>query len=642
MLLAVETQQMAVRKKDPSHGELAPRVYCARAAGIGRREATVMTAILSPLRTLARGSLVVLAAVLPFELLDTFPLGPLALSSVELFLYAAIGLGAASIAADALAARAAGATADTGPGAAPRWRAFAARYGGAAAWTIALLTSAAFASAHRGAAIKFALRSTGGVALYFVAARLLRAPGAALRLALGLAAGAVVAALLMAAELHLPGAGTALLPFHRVTFHVFGLLRASGPFQYPNIAAMYLEAALPVLLAAGAALRVQRVTGGRDARGFRAATAAAALLVAWAVTLTASRAGLLTAIVVLVAAAAWGGARGTGLRRPAAAALAGLVVVATAGSAAGSLSAVRLQYWRDELWYRSTITPTAALPSTLRPDADADVELELANTGARPWPASGPDRVNLAYHWKDRATGRTVVFDGRRTALPHDVPPGGRVTVRASVHTLREPGRYLLQFDMVHEHVTWFSERGDAGLAVAVDTVRPGETLVRAAYETPPPEPPAVEPSAEAGTTGAARALLWRAAFAAFRDHPLLGVGPDNFRRVYGTYAGVLRTDERMHANNLYLETLATLGLLGAGAFVLLVANLVGAARRAYRRHGRDGPEAVLAAGLAVALAAFVVHGAFDYFLEFTPTYGLAWLLAGTLTALADGGAAVK
>ena len=70
--------------------------------------------------------------------------------------------------------------------------------------------------------------------------------------------GAVVAASLMWAELHLPGAAAALAPFHVQSFDVFGLPRASGPFQYPNIAAMYLEAALPVVLAAGAAFDARR------------------------------------------------------------------------------------------------------------------------------------------------------------------------------------------------------------------------------------------------------------------------------------------------------------------------------------------------------------------------------------------------
>ena len=45
----------------------------------------------------------------------------------------------------------------------------------------------------------------------------------------------------------------------------------------------------------------------------------------------------------------------------------------------------------------------------------------------------------------------------------------------------------------------------------------------------------------------------------------------------------------------------------------------------------------VLAIGLWAALLAFFVHGAVDYFMEFTPTYGLFWLIAGLLVGLLAG-----
>src|SRR6185503_21239861 len=100
---------------------------------------------------------------------------------------------------------------------------------------------------------------------YVAAANMLRAPAAALTTTLAMTIGAVVAASLMWAELHLPGAAAALRPFHPATFDVFGLPRASGPFQYPNIAAMYLEAALPMALATGAAFAIARAGRARTA-----------------------------------------------------------------------------------------------------------------------------------------------------------------------------------------------------------------------------------------------------------------------------------------------------------------------------------------------------------------------------------------
>ena len=53
-------------------------------------------------------------------------------------------------------------------------------------------------------------------------------------------------------------------------------------------------------------------------------------------------------------------------------------------------------------------------------------------------------------------------------------------------------------------------------------------------------------------------------------DHPLVGVGPDNFEVHYQEYSEAIGTDprpEQRGAHNLYLESLAETGLLGATAF---------------------------------------------------------------------------
>ncbi|HVV48063.1 MAG TPA: hypothetical protein VHO06_00225, partial [Polyangia bacterium] len=55
----------------------------------------------------------------------------------------------------------------------------------------------------------------------------------------------------------------------------------------------------------------------------------------------------------------------------------------------------------------------------------------------------------------------------------------------------------------------------------------------------------------------------------------------------------------------------------------------------AARRAARVPETRPLALGVAAGLCAYLLHGLLDYFLEFTPTYGLYWLLAGTLVALA-------
>jgi putative inorganic carbon (hco3(-)) transporter len=91
-------------------------------------------------------------------------------------------------------------------------------------------------------------------------------------------------------------------------------------------------------------------------------------------------------------------------------------------------------------------------------------------------------------------------------------------------------------------------------------------------------------------------------------DHPLLGVGPDNFEVHYQTYSAAIGIDQRAEArgaHNLYLESFAELGLLGAVAFLGVIwLSLRGAWRARSRLEGRD---ALLCEGLAVALGAFLI-----------------------------------
>lgn len=569
---------------------------------------------------MARAALAILAFALPFELVKPLGrIGPLALTSVELVLYVALALSALAIAVDVL----------------PNWRRLpwrelAVRHAGVVAFALVLVVSAARAPIARPDAIKFALRSLGGVALYVAAANLLRAPRAALTTALAMAIGAVVSGILMWADLHLPFAAAALAPFHVKTFDVFGLPRASGPFQYPNIAAMYLEAALPVVLAAGVAFDAHRRRGSQT--GTITATIGA-LVVVYGLALTASRAAMMTAMIVVGAVGAHALLRRTPGRWPAPVVLVVLGLLAVGNTAVGSLTGLRLKFWNDDVWYRSVITPVDRIPAMIVPVREARFEIDVRNSGVRPWPATGSQPVTLSYHWLDDATGAMSVYDGLRTTLPHDVDPGATVRVRARVAAPPRPGRYRLQLEMVHEGVTWFGPQGDAGFGAVVEVRTQATPAAAQAAPIVVAPPPGV---GKAPLERATRTMLWRAALMAWREHPLLGLGPDNFRRGYNRYLGLPHPDERLHANNFYFETLASLGIAGVVALALVIVGFGRAARGALRRHGTSSTGGLLATGVAAAVAAYLVHGLFDYFLEFTPTYALLWLLGGLLTALSS------
>ena len=244
------------------------------------------------------------------------------------------------------------------------------------------------------------------------------------------------------------------------------------------------------------------------------------------------------------------------------------------------------------------------------------------------WATGGPRPTRVAYHWyrsgSAPARERLVTFDGVRTDLPRDVAPGDSVHVDAVARAPSSEGDYVLAWDLVSEGVAWFSERGQPTpeLRVTVVTSRGVTSSARVqTLDRPPPDPPP-----------APRPLLWRAAVRLFASRPLLGVGPDSFRRRYADLlplapSGQRYGDTRVHANSLYFETLADLGLAGVAALAWLAASAGRAA--AGRRRSRDA----LGVGLGVSASTFFVHGVSDYFLEFTPSFALFWILLGVLAA---------
>ena len=571
------------------------------------------------LRWFAQSALVVLAAALPFELVrPVAPLGPLQLSSVEVFLYAAVGLWFAS---RALAVAAQRRLPWSGPGGVRAWwRTLPESHRAVAAWSLVLVLSGLFAPVERGAAIKFALRSLGGVTLFLAASDLLDSRRIVWRTLTGLALGAAIAALLMAFEIGGGHFAALLRPFHGQGFGVLGLARASGPFQYPNIAAMYLEATVPVVMAVGVlALDWVDIHEGKK---ILTATALVAAIMLYALVLAASRAGLITELVVLIGVGALARDLRT-LRRFSFGLAGGLFVLTVVAQALSPVLALRLRFWEQRSWYGSAVEPTPDLPrmpEVLAPGVEVTVPLTITNTGALTWPATGKKPVQIGYHWMADDGVTLLVLEGVRTSLVEDVPSDTKIKVVATVKTPDRPGQYVIWWDLVHEGVTWFSDAGALGYRqrVAIGSTpssrKMGEkrALNLNAYDE------------------FSRQKLWYAGLLAFRDHPLLGVGPDNFRRTYGHYLGREQADERLHSNNFYIEVLSTLGLAGLAAFVALIIAMARTARRA----GSVPGHRILVFGLSAALAAYLVHGTLDYFLEFTPTYGLLWLLAGALVGL--------
>jgi hypothetical protein len=549
------------------------------------------------------------AMLLPFELkIPIVTLGPIVLTNVEVLLYALIVLWIFSV----LYMRRI------------HWTI---AHSVVLVWLIVQFVAAIFAPVEREAAIKFALRSAGGAALFFIAADWIRSGRRTAWIMSAIAIGAVTSAGAGLLEVHSGAVQAALLIFKTQASLVGGQLRASGTFQYANTAAMYWEAALPVLLAVGVWWSIVR-----GQRRWIAGALATSFIVIEAIVLSASRAAVLSttlALGIMIVADRMSHTR-SGLARSGLISLIALVVLISVDLIVNPIFAARLRSENDDTWFRAHLQPQQA---ELRADAGDLITTTVAvtNTSVRAWPASGLRPVHVSYHWIQPASGRVLIVDGERTPLPHDLAPGDTAIVAAFVKVPPVTGTLLLQWDMVQENVTWFSERGSAIAEVDVQVMPARQNL--AALTVP-------LGGHLSNTTSPPRTELWRAGVQMWLNHPFLGVGPDNFRHIYGRYLGQAAFDDRITANSWYVELLATTGTIGLMSWLLISISLIVIVRRQWRTLAQR--EHVLAIGLGVALLVFFLHGVVDYFMEFTPTYGLFWLIAGSLVGLLTGTHNVK
>jgi hypothetical protein len=114
------------------------------------------------------------------------------------------------------------------------------------------------------------------------------------------------------------------------------------------------------------------------------------------------------------------------------------------------------------------------IPRALAAGATAEIHGEVRNSSEFGWPAKGPTRVALAYHWLAE-DGTPVVWETDRAALPANVPAGSSYEATLEIEAPATPGRYLLELDLVRERVAWFSHRNPGTtLRVPVDVLPSG------------------------------------------------------------------------------------------------------------------------------------------------------------------------
>ncbi len=116
------------------------------------------------------------------------------------------------------------------------------------------------------------------------------------------------------------------------------------------------------------------------------------------------------------------------------------------------------------------------------PGSRVALSVRVTNDSPRVWPVAGSpdghDALNLGNHWRTRR-GRLVALDDARCPLPGPVEPGEQVEIEIEVTLPSRQGKYVLELDMVQEHVSWFAERGSPTARLPVHVAHRSRRLAR-------------------------------------------------------------------------------------------------------------------------------------------------------------------
>jgi O-Antigen ligase len=349
-----------------------------------------------------------------------------------------------------------------------------------------------------------------------------------------------------------------------------------------------------------------------------------------------TRAGILTLVLIYAAllVCAWFRKSWRGLAAPTLTAVGVLIGGVVMLALHDPVFDMRLVTESDADWYGATYSAPAML--RLAPDQAVSVGLDVRNEGRIVWSSASASALNgsshpfaLGYRWLTADGTGVLDLPPGEVPLSHDVRPGETIHLDTLVDVSHLPaGTYRLDWGMLQRDVVQFYERGSADAESLVTVSQPANGVA-----VPMPATSLRDDGEAPWVVG--RLALWGAALRLIETRPLLGVGPDNFRHLYGAQLGLETWDESVQANNLYLELLADVGVLGLAAFLWLTLPTLAGVIRALRAP-INVPRSYLLLGLGLGVVAFLVHGLLDSFLAFTPTALLFWMLLG-LAARAIG-----
>jgi ubiquinone/menaquinone biosynthesis C-methylase UbiE len=166
-------------------------------------------------------------------------------------------------------------------------------------------------------------------------------------------------------------------------------------------------------------------------------------------------------------------------------------------------------YALPESAFTADIELVAPAGGPLATAAFRTILVRVTNRGNVAWPHDIPAgrHICVGNHWL-REDGSRVIDDDARAFLPHAVKPGMTVEIPLTVQAPDQPGQYVLEIDLVQEHVSWFNARGSRTARERIMVVGEPRGQAFPALAVPASSPPSL--SAASGAPSSKRPLVRR------------------------------------------------------------------------------------------------------------------------------------
>jgi hypothetical protein len=117
-------------------------------------------------------------------------------------------------------------------------------------------------------------------------------------------------------------------------------------------------------------------------------------------------------------------------------------------------------------------------PARMQAGEVCQVVLRVVNTSSTTWRAIGGRedafRIGACYRWLS-VSGREAPTPRAYQYLWHDVAPSAQALLEVELQAPHEPGRYILEWDMIQRGAGCFSDKGSAPLRFVVEVVERGK-----------------------------------------------------------------------------------------------------------------------------------------------------------------------